>query len=146
MRLGVFLVAILCLAQPESPGAAFLGKWTSNFARSKLPANFPYRRVALQFATMLDTVTVGSTFWLASGQEVTATELFHIDGKQHPGTLNTGVMMSARWAAPRKLETSATKGGKDAGVVTYEVSADGKSLISRYSTIPEQVLVFDREK
>jgi len=84
-------------------------------------------------------------FVLASGQEVTATELFHLDGKQHPGTLNPGVMIAANWASPRKLETSATKDGKDAGVVTYEVSADGKALIARYSTVREQVLVFDRQ-
>lgn len=70
---------------------------------------------------MLDTITVSSTFVLASsGKEVSATELFHLDGKPHPGTLNTGIMISARWATGRKLETTATKDGKDAGVVTYE--------------------------
>ena len=36
--------------------------------------------------------------------------------------------------------------GKDVGVFTYEVSADGKTLTSRYSTSPQQVLVFDRQE
>ena len=145
MRCCVFLVAALCLAQTKQPGAALLGSWVSNFSRSQLPANFQYHRLKLQFATMLDTITVGSTFVLLSGQEVTATELFHLDGKLHPGTLNPGVMISAKWASPLKLETTATKNGKDAGVVIYDVSPDGKTLTSRYSTTPDQVLVFDRQ-
>jgi len=110
-----------------------------------ITANYQYRRLKLQFATMLDTVTVGGTFILPSGQEVSSTELFHLDGKPHPGTLNPGVMISAKWASPRKLETTGTKDGKDVGVVTYEVSADGKTLTSRYSTSPDQVIVFDRQ-
>jgi len=87
----------------------------------------------------------GGTFILPSGQEASSTELFHLDGKPHPGTLNPGVMISAKWASPRKLETTGTKDGKDVGVVTYEVSADGKTLTSRYSTSPDQVIVFDRQ-
>ena len=52
----------------------------------------------------------------------------------------------ARWINPRTLETTAKKDGKDVGVVVYEVSADGKTLTSKYSTAPEQVLVFDRQE
>jgi hypothetical protein len=142
----IFLLAALSLAQTGQPGAALLGIWASNFSKSQLPANYQYRRLTLQFASMLDTITVGSTLVLASsGKEVRATELFQLDGKPHPGTLNPGIMISAMWATGRKLETTATKDGKDAGVVTYEVSADGKTLTSRYSTAPEQVLVFDRQ-
>jgi len=89
---------------------------------------------------------VGGSFILSSGQEWSATELFHLDGKLHPGTLNPGVMISAKWAGPRKLETGGTKDGKDVGVVTYEVSADGKTLTSRYSTAPAQVIVYERQK
>lgn len=77
MRFWIFLVAALSLAQTEQPGAALLGSWESNFTKSQLPANYQYRRLKLQFATMLDTVTVGGTFILSSGQEVITTELFH---------------------------------------------------------------------
>jgi hypothetical protein len=144
MRFVIFLVAALSLGQSERPGA-LVGTWSSNFSKSQLPTNYQYRGITLQFATVLDTITIGSAFALVSGQEVRATELFHLDGKPHPGTLNPGVTISAKWVNPRKLETNATKDGKDAGVVTYEVSADGKTLTSRYSTAPEQVLVFDRQ-
>jgi hypothetical protein len=49
----------------------------------------------------------------------------------------------------RTLETRAKKDGKDMGVMTYEVSADGKTLTSKYSTSPQspqQVVVFDRQE
>ena len=146
MRIPLLIVAALCFAQTDWPGAPFVGSWSSNLSKSQVPASYQYRRLVLQFAVVLDTITVGSTFVLPSGQEVSATELFHLDGKQHPGTLNPGVMISAKWAGSRKLETSATKDGKDAAVVTYEVSADRKTLTTRYSAIPEQVLVFDRRE
>ena len=139
MRIPLLIVAALCFAQTDWPGAQFVGSWSSNLSKSQVPASYQYRRLVLQFAIVLDTITVGSTFVLSSGQEVSATELFHPDGKQHPGTLNPGVMISAKWADSRKLETSATKDGKDASVVTYEVSADGKTLTTRYSAIPEQL-------
>ena len=69
-----------------------------------------------------------------------------MDGKEHPGTLSPGVLHTARWVNSRMIETTAKKDGKDVGVVTYEVSVDGRTLISRYSTSPEQVLVFDRKE
>jgi len=135
----------IAFSQSEQPGSALAGIWASNLSKSQLPANYQYRSLTLQFAFVLDTVTVGSTFVQASGQQASATELFHLDGKSHPGTLNPGVIVSAKWASPRKLETHATKDRKDAGTVTYEVSSDGKTLTSRYSTSPTQVVVFDRK-
>jgi len=41
-----------------------------------------------------DTVTIGSEFVTGSGQEQTATELFHTDGKEHLGTLSAGVLQA----------------------------------------------------
>lgn len=147
MHYAVLLVGLLTTA--SSLGAAdnpFVGTWTSNFSKSKLPSNYQYKRVTLQFAVVFDTVTIGSKFVAGSGQEQSATELFHTDGKEHPGTLSPGVLHTARWVNSRMLETSAKKDGKDFGVVTYELSADGKTLISKHSTSPQQVLVFERQE
>ena len=124
----------------------FVGTWTSNFSKSKLPKDFPFKSVQLQFAVVFDTVTIGSMFVNASGKQETAADLFHTDGKEHPGTLNPGVIHQARWIDSRTLETSAKKDGKDVGVVTYEVSADGKTLTSKYSISPGQVLVYERRE
>jgi hypothetical protein len=147
MYCAVLLLGLLTIAKSlPAADSPFVGTWTSNFSKSKLPSDYQYKRVTLQFAVMFDTVTIGSRFVNASGHEQTATELFHTDGKEHPGTLSPGVLHVARWVNSRMLETSAKKDGKDVGVITYEVSADGKKLISKYSTSPQQVLVLDRQE
>ena len=56
--------------------------------------------------------TIGSKFVTGSGQEQTATELFHTDGKEHPGTLSPGVVQAAKWVNSRTIETSAKKKGR----------------------------------
>jgi hypothetical protein len=141
-------VTIVGFANPQAGSAGaenlFVGKWTSNFSKSKLPSNYQYRSLALQFAVVFDTVTIGSRLITTSGQDQTVTELFHMDGKEHPGTLSPGVVLVARWVNSRMIETSGKKDGQDVGVITYEISADGKTLTERLSNTPEQVLVFDR--
>jgi hypothetical protein len=42
-----------------------------------------------------------------------ATELFHMDGKPHPGTLNPGVILVGRWISSTAIETSGTRDGQD---------------------------------
>ena len=147
MRRVTFLLLGLITIAFSLPAAdnPFVGTWILNLSKSKMAANAQYKSVTLQFAAVFDTVTVGSKFVAASGQEQTATELFHADGKEHPGTLSSGVLHTARWVNARMIEITAKKDGKDMGVMQYEVSADGKTLTSRYSTMPEQVLVFDRQ-
>ena len=71
--------------------------------------------MTLQFAVVFDTVTIGGKLVTTSGQEQSATELFHTDGKEHPGTLNPGVLHVARWVNSRVIETSAKKDGKNVG-------------------------------
>src|SRR5215469_14951673 len=134
---------VASLQGAENP---FVGTWTSNTSKSKVPSDYRYQRLTLLFAVVFDTVTIGSKFVDASGQERTATELFHTDGREHPGTLSPGVLHTSRWVNSHMIETTAKKDGKDLGFVTYEVSADGTILISKYSTSPGQVLVFDRQQ
>src|SRR5262249_51893061 len=129
-------------SQPE--GVGFPGIWVLNPAKSKLPPNYPYRSMTLQVAVVFDTVTIGGSFVTTAGQTQLATELFHVDGKEHPGTLNPGVVLTARWIDARTLETGGKKDGKDVGMVMYQVSPDGRSLTQKYSGSPEQELVFDR--
>jgi hypothetical protein len=146
------MLVLILLAIVESLPAVdnpFVGTWTANLSKSKLLPDYQYKPVMLQIAVVFDTVTLGSKFATASGQELTAADLFHTDGKEHPGTLSLGVLHTARWIDARTLETRAKKGGKDMGVMTYEVSADGKTLTNKYSMSPQspqQVVVFDRQE
>ena len=128
---------------PNPEGSVFSGTWVLNREKSKLPSGYPYRSMTLQFAVVFDTVTIGGRFVTTTGQTQTATELFHMDGKEHPGTLNPGVVITARWIDARTLETGGKKDGQDVGAVTYQVSRDGRTLTQKYSRSPEQELVFD---
>src|SRR5215467_12342263 len=112
------LIIVASLPAADNP---FVATWTLNLSKSKLPANFQFKTMTLQFAVVFDTVTIGTEFVTASGQEQTATELFHTDGKEHPGTLSAGVLHTARWVNARTIEASAKKDGKDIGVMTYEI-------------------------
>src|SRR5437867_382857 len=67
----VFLLTLQAVAQTSLPAAEnqFVGNWISNFSKSKLPSNYQYKRVTLQFAVVFDTVTIGSNLVTASGHE-----------------------------------------------------------------------------
>jgi hypothetical protein len=129
---------------PNPEGSVFPGTWVLNLEKSKLPSGYPYRSMTLQVAVVFDTVTIGGRFVTTAGQTQTATELFHVDGKEHPGTLHPGVVITARWIDARTLETGGKKDGQDVGVITCQVSRDGRSLTQKYSSSPEQELVFER--
>jgi hypothetical protein len=142
------LLAIMGVDNPQAapPGAEnpFVGAWTLNISKSKLPSNDQYRSMTLQFAVVFDTVTIGASFVTTSGRQQSATELFHMDGKEHPGTLNPGVVITGKWINGRVIETGGKKDGQDVGVITYEVSMDGKTLTQKHSGSPGQELVFER--
>lgn len=125
----------------------FVGTWTANLSRSKLHPNYQIQRATLQFEVAGDTVTVSSAVVLASGQEQRGAETFQTDGTERPGTLNPGIVLTAKWIGPSILETRAKKDGQEIGLVTYEVSADGKTLTAKSSgTIAlEQEIMFDRK-
>ena len=138
------IVGVASVQAGSGADSPFVGTWALNVSRSKLPSNYPYRSMTLQFAVVLDTVTIGTTFVTTSGREQSATELFHLDGKEHPGTLSPGVVQIGTWINSRMIETRATKNGQDVGVITYEISADGRTLTQKYSGTPDHTLVFER--
>jgi len=142
---GITFVAVKSPVTNVQPSvdAAFSGTWELNVSKSTLPADFGYRMITLQFAVVLDTVTIGTSFIERSGRVQRATELFHMDGSLHPGTIGPGVMIGARMTASTVIETSGNMGGQDIGRVTYEVSPDQRTLTSRASTNPSQVLLFE---
>ena len=91
----------------------FVGTWSANLAKSNLLSDYQYKPLTLQIAVVFDTVTLASKFVSTSGQEQSAADLLHTDGKEHPGTLSPGVLHTARWINSRTLETRAKKDGKD---------------------------------
>src|SRR5437899_2491274 len=56
-----------------------------------------------------------------------------------------GVTLMAKWLGSHVLASIATKNRQVFALVTYEVSADGKTLTSRSSGVIEQMIGFDRK-
>lgn len=80
------------------------------------------------------------------GVERCLSETFRTDGTVTPGTLTPGVTLVAKWLDRLVLASLAKKDGQVVAVVTYEVSADGRTLTSRSSGTIEQTIVFERSR
>lgn len=123
---------------------SFSGTWVANLSTSKLHPSFQYRSVTLDVTISGTMATMASRLVDEAGKEVRAAETFPTDGTESPGTLTPGVTLIARWLGPDVLASIARKDGRTVALVTYEVSADRKTLTSRSSGSLEQVLVFER--
>jgi hypothetical protein len=80
-----------------------------------------------------------------SGDTQRAAETFRTDGIETPATLTPGVTLIARWLGRHVLASVAQKSGAPFVLVTYEVSADGRTLTSRSSGMIEQVIFLQRQ-
>lgn len=158
----IAVVALLAAFAAETPGTRvvgsnrqspreepmhdhpFAGSWVANFSKSNVHPTFQYRAVTLDIEVSGENVTLASRSIGGAGNEIRAGETFRTDGTVKPGTLTPGVSHVARWLGPDVLATIARRDGRTVALVTYEVSADRKSLTSRSSGLLEQVIVFDR--
>jgi hypothetical protein len=141
------LVGISPQSRREAPmkDHPFVGSWVANFSKSKLHPSFQYRSVTLEIAVSGENVTMTGTLVDEAGREQRAAETLRTDGTESPGILTPGVTHIARWLGPDVLASIARKDGHTIGLVTYEVSADRRTLTSRSSGLLEQVIVFDRQ-
>jgi hypothetical protein len=88
---------------------------------------------------------VASELVNASGKNQRASETFHTDGVERPGTLSPGVSHVARWLGPHVLAVFASKNGEVFLFAIYHVARDGKTLTARTSGAVDQLVVFDRK-
>ena len=122
-----------------------VGTWVADLSRSRLSAP-SFKDITLTISIPApSTVTLTSTLVGTSGESRTVAETFRTDGTETPGTLSPGVSLLARWVGPYVLATLATKAGKPFVLVTYQVSADEKTLTSRSAGFTEEVVVFTRK-
>jgi hypothetical protein len=124
---------------------AFAGVWTADLSKSKQDPKYQFQSVTLHIVVSRDSVTMTSRLTDAGGKEQRATETLRTDGSEHPGSLSPNVTHVSRWVGPKVLATTAYKDGKLIGLITYELSADGKTMTVRSSGMAEQVLLFERK-
>jgi len=140
MQCAVLLLALMTAIQAgqRESGSLFVGAWTAKSA-------------TIQLAVAGDTLTITHRAVSASGQEQGEVQTFQTDGKEHTPEWARGTVFAATWVGSRILEIVAKRDDRVIRV-TYEVSADGKTLTRR---VPlgkdasgadlEQVTVFDRK-
>lgn len=152
--IGMLLVALIgtagVLASPSQEAAArgatspFAGQWVADLSRSRLDAKTPLKAVDLNIAVDGNIVKLASSFTLASGQTMSETETLRADGTETPATLTPGLSHFANWVGPQVLALTTRKGNQNIALITYEVSADGQTLMARTSGVVDQMLVFRR--
>jgi Glyoxalase superfamily protein len=123
-------------ADQESP---FAGTWRADVSKSKRHPLNEFQSATLQFAVSGDTVTITDVVIEANGREEHRNTI-QADGEEHPSEYG-GYVVTGRWRGARVLDAVVTKDGQVEGRVTYEVSADGRTLTV---STGEQVGVFDR--
>ena len=112
---------------PQSP---FAGSWTAHLDESRLHPSASVTSASLYFAVDDDTITIRNVVRDSSGKRESGAQTLIVDGEERPAP-NGDYVIVARWLGPRAIETTATRGGRVVGQGTYEVSADGGTLVIR---------------
>jgi hypothetical protein len=76
-----------------------------------------------------------------SGRQVAVAMTMCVDGQEHSVAFGEGLVLQARWTTGLALETALKKGAQTLATATYEVSADGRSLVVSTGT---QLVAFKR--
>jgi hypothetical protein len=127
----------------------FVGMWHADTSKSPQLADPPWRQATLTFDAIDHVLTITQTVIDTSGREERGTSVIRTDGERHPSA--HGYALSARWRGAHVIEAVVDKDGRQVSRVTYEASADGKTLTvsataAAHDGYPpvEQVTVFDR--
>jgi hypothetical protein len=99
-----------------------------------------FQHATLEFDVTGDVVTIRHIAVEASGREERDTNTVLVDGKAHVVDRH-GNGYVARWLAPSILDVEARKYDRTVARGTYEVSADGRTMIV---STAEQRIVLDR--
>jgi hypothetical protein len=124
---------------PRNVESPFVGMWIANVSKSTADPEHPFRRAMLRFDVSGDSVTITDVVVDASDREEKNKNVIHADGRSREQA--HGYVIIARWLSAHRLECVVTKNSQPAGRVTYEVSADRKTLTL---STDKQVAVFDR--
>ena len=120
----------------------FVGTWVANLSKSRRHRANPFQSAMLQLDVVGDIATIADVVVDASGREEQGRNTFLADGREHPAERRNGYLVKARWHSSTVLEVVVKKEDHVEGRVTYEVSADGKTLTI---STEEQVIVLDRQ-
>jgi hypothetical protein len=133
------------LPVPESrgvtPTSPFAGTWLANVSKSRQHPLNPFRSATLYVDVAGDTLTITDDVVDGDGRTERRTNTLVADGNAHRSEGGSGYSLTASWRGPHVLETVGMKDGAVIGRGTYEVAANGQSMIIANE---EQMIVLDR--
>jgi hypothetical protein len=97
--------------------------------------------VVVEFELADDTVVLTQIAADTAGRDMATKMAIQIDGLDHPIPFGNDLTLQATWTNMRTLETIVKQGNQIVARGTYEVAADGQSLIV---STPERLIVFER--
>jgi hypothetical protein len=140
-------IAGVLSAQTQVGPHSFSGYWTADVAASRLNGSVALRSASLDLVVSEETVVITNHTVDTSGRDVgTGTSTFRTDGQPHVhDELMPGLSVIARWPSDRLLDTVLTRPNGITDHVTYEVSSDGATLVTRTAgPFGTQEIVFRR--
>jgi hypothetical protein len=124
---------VVALTPGPSP---LVGRWVSDLARSKRNPRNLFRRATLQISVAGDAVTIAHDSLDEMGRVDRGVNTIRADGVER--LHDHGYRMSVRWGGPRVLEVMTTHASLPAVAASYEVSADGRTLV--VSTVDQRIV------
>jgi hypothetical protein len=114
----------------QADTSPFQGRWTADLAASQLHKGVSVRSIALTFAVEATRVRITDDVVSDSGKPIGQGSVdFVTDDQEHRNdAVLPGLMVRARWATPRRLETVFRRASGVIERVSYEVSPDGGTL------------------
>ena len=107
-----------------------MGTWAARpTARLRRPPPTSIGDVVVEFELTDDIVTLTQIAADPAGRESAMKMAIHVDGQDHPVQFGNELVLRARWTDVRTLETIVKHGEQIVSKGTYEVSADGQSLV-----------------
>jgi hypothetical protein len=136
-------VAPNAAAQHQRPSSCpMVGTWaTRPTAGSEDHHQASIGDAVVEFELTDDIVTLTQIAVDPAGRELAMKMAIHVDGQDHPVQFGSELVLRARWTGVRTLETIVKHGENIVSKGTYEVSADGQTLVV---STTEQRVVFKR--
>ena len=95
----------------------------------------------VEFELADDTIILTQIAADPAGRDVATKMAIQIDGLDHPIQFGNNLTLQAWWTNERTLETIIKRGDQAVAKGTYEVAANGQSLVV---STPDRLVVFER--
>ena len=147
----LLLATVLSMAAAFMPSAQqtaqspFAGRWSADLSQSRLDPKMAIKGADVTISVSGNVITLANSVVMPSGETIQEREILRADGTETAAT-QTGVVHVANWLGSHDFALITRKGNQNLALITYEVSADGRTLTTRTSGLIEQMVIFKRRE